>query len=219
MRNLTRAMLAGAALISAGAWAGTARAAYVTDALGTPFDGDIANDGVMFDLTVKQDLLLQSIGINADAGTFDYRVYYRAGGIAGGETDPSGWTLVGYAPDTFTAGAGNATVLSFAALALTAGDYGFYVTDTQNAFSVLYSDSAGSVGDVIAEDAFLAARVGLGAGWPFNDPRGPRAVNATFQYTTDPSAVPEPASWAAMIAGFAMVGAAARRRRVRVAFA
>ena len=34
-----------------------------------------------------------------------------------------------------------------------------------------------------------------------------------------PSSVPEPASWAMMVAGFGVVGSALRRRRVRVTFA
>ncbi len=45
------------------------------------------------------------------------------------------------------------------------------------------------------------------------------AGTMTFEYTTSgsPSAVPEPATWGLMIAGFAMAGAALRRRRSALA--
>ena len=38
-------------------------------------------------------------------------------------------------------------------------------------------------------------------------------VKATFDWDHDPSAVPEPATWAMMIGGFGMAGAAIRRRK------
>jgi hypothetical protein len=41
----------------------------------------------------------------------------------------------------------------------------------------------------------------------------------TFSATITPPAVPEPATWAMMIVGFGVVGAAARRRRTSVSFA
>ena len=46
---------------------------------------------------------------------------------------------------------------------------------------------------------------------------GPTPGNAYFRNLSISGAVPEPTSWAMLIAGFGMVGAAARRRRVSVA--
>jgi len=54
------------------------------------------------------------------------------------------------------------------------------------------------------------------------------SINASYFYVVEwspldtpppPPGVPEPASWAMMIGGFALAGAAMRRRRVRIAFA
>ena len=44
-------------------------------------------------------------------------------------------------------------------------------------------------------------------------------VSATFDWVRDPSAVPEPASWALMIGGFGLAGVTLRRRRTAVAAA
>lgn len=42
-------------------------------------------------------------------------------------------------------------------------------------------------------------------------------VKATFDWDNDPTAVPEPATWALMISGFGMAGGALRRRRALAA--
>lgn len=185
--------------------------------LTTAFDADNANDGVMFDVSVLgSPLSLQSIGIHADAGTYDYSVYYRAGGIGASVNTPADWTLLGSFAALTTAGLGAVTLLDIADLDLAGGaTYGFYVTDASS-FSVQYTNSAGAVGDVLATDGALAVKVGYGVTAPFGDAASPRAFNGTLTYAA--AVVPEPASWALMIAGFGLVGAAMRRRSVRVAF-
>jgi hypothetical protein len=185
--------------------------------LTTAFDADNANDGVMFDVSVLGGpLSLQGIGINADFGTFDYSVYYRTGGVGTSVNTPSDWTLVGRFDALTTAGIGAVTLLDIDDLDLAAGaTYGFYVTDA-GSFSVQYTDSTAAVGDVLASDGALAVKVGYGVTAPFGDASSPRAFNGTLTYAA--AAVPEPASWALMIAGFGLVGAAMRRRSVRVAF-
>ena len=71
--------------------------------------------------------------------------------------------------------------------------------------------------------------IGIGSGWngtffgavdnvnvAFS---GGRSVNANFEVAAATPAVPEPATWAMMIAGFGLVGGAMRRRKTSVAFA
>lgn len=51
-------------------------------------------------------------------------------------------------------------------------------------------------------------------------PAGPRAYDSAFFYfesTITPGVIPEPASWALMIAGFGLVGASVRRRTAAMA--
>ena len=71
--------------------------------------------------------------------------------------------------------------------------------------------------------------IGIGSGW--NDQfygavdnvnvafSGGRTVSSNFEVAATTPAVPEPATWAMMIAGFGLVGATMRRRKASVAFA
>ena len=63
----------------------------------------------------------------------------------------------------------------------------------------------------------LAFRITASAGQTFGSLAG---ISETIDFTATPApgVVPEPTSWAMMIAGFGMVGGTLRRRRVRVAF-
>ncbi|NNM75849.1 PEP-CTERM sorting domain-containing protein [Sphingomonas sp. ID1715] len=65
----------------------------------------------------------------------------------------------------------------------------------------------------------FGAGSGFGAGFVgFIDNVGVRSPNGN-NFTVNFEAVPEPATWAMMIGGFAFVGAAARRRSTKVVFA
>ncbi|WP_193743232.1 PEPxxWA-CTERM sorting domain-containing protein [Sandarakinorhabdus sp. AAP62] len=129
-------------------------------------------------------------------------------------------TLLG--STTVTPGAPTDGVWRFAAASpftLAAGDYfigGRDLTgDGDN-----YTSSVGSL-TLAAGISFLgSARSSNASGFAF-----PSIVTANsggrfgpnFQFSDATGAVPEPASWAMLIAGFGLVGAVARRRRVAVA--
>ena len=55
--------------------------------------------------------------------------------------------------------------------------------------------------------------------WSDTNAATPDGFYVEFGGLAQPGAVPEPASWAMMIAGFGLVGGAIRRQRVEVAFA
>lgn len=171
------------------------------------YAGGNANDGIMFDLFASSDVVIQSFDINADFGTYDYSVYYRAGGVSGAQDDPSGWSLLGSFDALTTAGLGSATTLDITDLGLGSGLYGFYITDS-GAFSINYSNSLTPSGSVQATSGPLELRVGYGVTAPFAGATPDRAFNGAVNF----SAVPEPASWMMMIVGFGAAGAAFRRR-------
>jgi hypothetical protein len=72
-------------------------------------------------------------------------------------------------------------------------------------FSTLKTYSFGALSDIVKIE--------------FSDDDGAGIVYDNFTFDVGAGAVPEPASWAMMIGGMAMVGAAMRRRRTQVSFA
>ena len=73
-----------------------------------------------------------------------------------------------------------------------------------------------AVGGVVGSDANLSIRSGFGRGSAFGGDFSPRNFNGSITYTIGAGAVPEPASWALLLAGFGLTGAMARRRRTAV---
>jgi hypothetical protein len=181
--------------------------------LQTPMFGGNGQDGIMFDILVGGSALtLESIGINANGGTFDFAFYTIAGGVGGNANNAAAWTLRDSFTSVTTAGDGNFTILDITDLGLSAGaTYGLYITAING--GVNYTDG-NFVGEVIASNADLAILSGYGKGYPFADTFSPRNFNGSLTYSTGlPGGVPEPASWAMMIGGFGLVGTSLRRRR------
>jgi hypothetical protein len=69
--------------------------------------------------------------------------------------------------------------------------------DKNNPFSSVVFSGVGAAGDFLAFDYFTIGDAG--------------------QVVNPPGGIPEPATWAMLIAGFGLVGAAARRRRAALA--
>ena len=203
--NLSRALVLAAAI------AGSVPAAATT--LQTPLLGGNGQDGIMFDIVVGGSALtLESIGINADAGTFGFEFYTIDGGINGNQSNSAAWTLRDTFTGVTTAGTGNLTTLDISDWGLNAGaTYGLYVTAVGGGVSYT---NGNFVGDVVASDANLSILTGYGKEYPFGSSFDTRNFNGALTYSGGiPGGVPEPASWALMIGGFGLVGASMRRRR------
>ncbi len=114
--------------------------------------------------------------------------------VYGPQTSPDQW-YSSAATDRFYVGAGNENA-------------GVTIAQWANSFaagSFVTAISVGSGGGAGAYHAF-ADNVTLTTG------------TGSTTYNFEVAAVPEPASWALMLTGFGLVGAAMRRRRVRIAF-
>ncbi|KQU47479.1 PEP anchor domain-containing protein [Sphingomonas sp. Leaf339] len=104
------------------------------------------------------------------------------------------------------------------------GSYTLIVV-TDNDFSVTQSGAANTQFDVCTSGAGgTSSQVALGAACPTGQTLIPNLIYSfklsEAEYRTLTGAVPEPTTWAMMVLGFGLVGAAARRRsRVRVRFA
>lgn len=102
----------------------------------------------------------------------------------------------------------------------------FYLFDAGSSLSALGLNYPGSSGVVVYSTHAVTPPVTPPPSNPVTDPvvtlpdpgqTGPKDPPGDHQ--TAPGAVPEPASWALMIGGFGMVGAAMRRRRTAARFA
>ncbi|MBJ6122608.1 esterase-like activity of phytase family protein [Sphingomonas sp. BT553] len=104
------------------------------------------------------------------------------------------------------------------------GSYTLIVV-TDNDFSVTQSGAANTQFDVCTSGVGgTSSQVALGAACPAGQSLIPNLIYSfklsEAEYRTLTGAVPEPTTWAMMVLGFGLVGAAARRRsRVRVRFA
>jgi len=194
----------------------------------TPQAGGNENDGVMFDIqTGGSALTLTSIGANI-IGTANYQIYYKTGTIndsittslSGNVSNPAAWSLLGNFSNVVGFGAvsadpGGIVEFDIADVALGANSiYGLYITQTVNNFGlgsgVRFTNSM--LGSQVAFDSNLSIQNSRGASYAFNGvSRNGRSFNGSLTYAVN-SAVPEPATWSMMILGFALAGAALRRR-------
>ncbi|MCY7281423.1 MAG: PEPxxWA-CTERM sorting domain-containing protein, partial [Sphingomonas bacterium] len=128
--------------------------------------------------------------------------------------NPDGFELGGiifsYSPDRFTFTQENFDLGQANFLAALNGSINVYsitLTGLSDGFTVDYSYSAGALGDIGTSGFNLPS--GL------NETTGP-LVNSSFRFGGDgqllTAAVPEPATWLSMLLGFALTGAALRRR-------
>jgi hypothetical protein len=117
--------------------------------------------------------------------------------------------------------------------------YGLTSFDSGDFFRVALDPEAGGCGSAVIDIRSFLNRDTIGIGvlfsngislasndWAFEliDPLGSPNADDNQLYRMQlsaviPNAVPEPATWGLMIAGFAMVGTAMRRRKTRIAFA
>jgi hypothetical protein len=189
---------------------GAAPASAVT--LATAIDANNGQDGVMFDVVVGANALtLTSLGILTESGNGRFEFYTIEGGIGSNLSNPSAWTL----RDSFgltSSGGFSFTSFDITDFTLNANTtYGLYFTETGNGDGIQYTN-ASAVGDVRTSNSDLSILVGYGREYLFQDIFQPRAFNGSLTYTVG-DVIPEPASWAMLIAGFGLVGGAMRRRR------
>ena len=188
-------------------------AAAVT--LSTPLLAGNGQAGIMFDLVAGgQALTITGGAVSLDAGSHTVEVYTRSGTVVGNLT-PAGWTLISTINGIVGGGEGTQTFFDFTDFAMAAGSTtGIYITAVVD-FPLNYTNGT-VVGGVVASDANLSIRSGFGRSYAFGSDFSPRDFNGSITYTIGAGAVPEPASWALLLAGFGLTGAVARRRRTAV---
>jgi hypothetical protein len=158
-------------------------------------------DGNMFEVEAKNQLQITSFDVHFQiGGSYEVRVYTKAGKYAGSETNQNDWTLL----QTTTVQANSAgTLTPLPALgtpvSLSTGETrSFYIT-TMNGGKMRYTDGA-SEGNVFKQDTNLIFFEGVGKRDLFGSTFTPRVWNGRIQYvlpgggspTTVPTPVPTP---------------------------
>jgi hypothetical protein len=189
--------------------------------LTSPLSADNGSDGIMFDILIgDRDVTFQSIAVDLDLVTETYQFWTRDGTHRDSPNNMNGWTLRGTFSDVTTNGAAALTSFDFDDFTVLAGgSIGVYFTGTtQDGSTVNYNNFYSD--DDVADDGRITITEGRGKRYPFSTNNVDRGFVGSITYSADVSAgVPEPASWAMMLGGFGLVGAALRgRRRARVRF-
>lgn len=191
---------------------GATVAAQSCTSLSTTFASNNGQSGNMFDVQAVQSVILESVSINVDAGSWDVEVHAVTGGgtIIGVEEQASSWTLLG----TATGVSGNPNTptsvpLSFGVAVNPGQIQGLYVT-VINGAAIKYTNGT-AVGSVAASDANLVIFEGTGNVYPFGGTFRPRIWNGSLTYAVPGVAAPfetnDPESSVA-IAGVETIGCA-----------
>jgi hypothetical protein len=171
----------------------SSRVSMTCDSLTTIKTGGNGFNGNMFDITVASNFTLQTFSVSMDAGTWMVAIYYRTGTYVGSETTSTGWTFLDSAAITSTTT--DDTVLYKVPvnlnLPLMAGStYGFYVTGTNSASPINYTNGT-AVGNVVSSNSFFSIKEGHGGAWPFNLTNSPRIFNGRAHYCNGISGIDE----------------------------
>lgn len=151
-----------------------------TASLNTTFAGGNGQNGNMFDINVLNSITINDFDVNANNGTGDFEVYYKAGSYNGFETNVGAWTLVGTATNVTSNGQGTPTPLNLNLnLQLTPGSYSFYITGTNT--GVQYTNGTNN-NNIYAQNNEIELFEGLGKEYPFGATYSPRIWNGVIHY-------------------------------------
>ncbi|MDP6908693.1 MAG: hypothetical protein QF371_04265, partial [Flavobacteriales bacterium] len=151
--------------------------------LTTTYAGNNGQDGIMFDITAVQSVVITSFDIDAYGLTHDYRIYYMAGSHNGFQNNPAAWTLAGTAFGVLGNPRFSPTSIPIPLnILMCAGEtYAFYITSTGSSGSISYTNGTG-VGLVYSADANIQIKQGRGKDYLFNTSYQPRIPNITCYY-------------------------------------
>lgn len=140
--------------------------------------------GVMFNVVATNTITVSCFDANLFPGSGQgCEIYYKAGTFVGADSNAAAWTLIGSTTVT-SAGTNLPTSLPILAdLVIPAGQtYAFYITNSSGNGGTNYTSNAGTVTDILASNADLTIRGGLGKNYPFLTSFKPRQASVTLHY-------------------------------------
>ncbi len=157
------------------------------DSLQTPFTSGNAQNGVMFDILTKNNIItINRFEANLDptyfTGPGNFAVYYKTGTHVGFELNSGAWTLLDNSTNIASLGSGVGTDLGFnlSLQLLPNTTYAFYIV-CSNA-SIPYT-TAGVFNAVLASNNDLNIYIGKGVSGLFAGTFSPRAANVEIVYS------------------------------------
>jgi len=155
----------------------------LANSLTSTFASGNGQSGVMFGVTAKRTIIVDSFEVSIDAGTHLVEVYYKLGTYVGFETNANAWTLLGSTTVTSTQAAGGSGLFVNVGKSVTlvsGAQYAFYI-QLPNATSINYTN-----GSFTYSNAELQIQTGVGKGANFGATFSPRTFNGGLYYSYFP---------------------------------
>jgi hypothetical protein len=155
--------------------------------LATTYNSDNGGKGVMFDIVATKNITISCFDVSLILNSIGaYEIYYKMGSYATDPTNAGAWTLIGSNPNVSSLGSDVPSPMDIPInLPIQAGQtVGFYITSTNPSAitGTRYTNSAGT-NELIASNADLSVRGGVGKGYPFLGTFNNRSFNGTVRYT------------------------------------
>jgi len=151
----------------------------------TPFNTNNGQDGIMFTITAKRNIVIDTFENNYAAGTLSQiLVYYRYGTATGYITTPGAWTLLGSVNNVTSAGVNNSTVIPLN-INLPVNKYqtvAFYITTNGGTNPICRYTNGSTVCDSLGGNGDLVLHEGYGKDYPFGASFSPREFNGKVRY-------------------------------------
>lgn len=159
----------------------------------TPFNTNNGQDGIMFTITAKRAIVIDSFHSNFANGNINqFLIYYKYGTATGFQTTPGAWTLLGSVSGTFTSnGVNNATPIPINCNFPMAKyqTVAFYVTTNGATGTIMRYTNGGGACDSLGGNPDMVLHEGYGKDYPFGATFTPREFNGRVYYhcVTDPT--------------------------------
>jgi gliding motility-associated-like protein len=161
--------------------AGLKSNAQCNNPLTTQWTWNNGQSGIMFAISAKNSVVIDSFDINWDPGTYGYQIYFKAGTFVGFQTTPGSWTLVGSGTATSTVAGGATNLASSINQTLNKYETGsFYITTTTGT-PCNYTNGT-TVCDSLMGNSDITVHEGYGKAYPFGATFMPREFGGRVYY-------------------------------------
>lgn len=144
--------------------------------------GSNQQNGLMFDITAKEDFVVKDFVINNITSSTTIEVYSRIGSFDGHENTPGSWTLIGTA-NNVPAGTDIPLNLNLEVPVIIGQTRAFYITTTTTSHYIEYATSYDPVGTILSGSLYFDIKVGIGKMYPFSATYSPRSFIGKILYS------------------------------------